>query len=126
MIGRAGAWEAWLAFFLEGVEETATQAMEAVASLDLFRRDRARIAGLGRSASSALRLHDYLQHHPILSIPRAAEALALSGPTVRKSVEYLAGLGLLKETTGRRRGRLYVYGDYLAILSEGTEPLRRG
>lgn len=121
-----GAWEAWLAFFLEGVNETATQATDAAgAILALFARDRERIVALGRPASSALRLHDYLQHHPILSIPKAAEALALSGPTVRKSVEHLAGLGMLTETTGRRRGRLYVYSDYLAILSEGTEPLRR-
>lgn len=122
-----GAWEAWLEFFLEGVTQTATQASEAAGViLDLFGRDRERIAGLGRPAASALRLHDYLQHHPILSVPRAMAALALSGPTVRKSARHLVDLGMLTETTGRQRDRLYVYGDYLAILNEGTEPLRRG
>jgi hypothetical protein len=30
----------------------------------------------------------------------------------------------LRETTGRQRRRLFVYHAYLAILNEGTEPLR--
>ena len=121
----AGAWEAWLEFFLDGVAQTAAQAAEAAARiLDLFERDRTRIAALGRPAASALRVHDYLRRHAVLSVPRAAKALALSAPTVRKSVEYLEELGIVAETTRRRRDRLYA--AYLAILSEGTEPIREG
>ena len=30
--------------------------------------------------------------------------------------------GILREATGRKRGKLYVYSEYLAILNEGTEP----
>jgi len=30
--------------------------------------------------------------------------------------------GILREATGRQRGKLYVYDEYLKILSEGTEP----
>jgi len=33
-------------------------------------------------------------------------------------------LGILREITGRHRSRLLVYDAYLAILSEGTEPIR--
>ena len=33
-------------------------------------------------------------------------------------------LGVLEETTGRERHRLFVYRRYLDILNEGTEPLR--
>jgi hypothetical protein len=29
---------------------------------------------------------------------------------------------MVREVTGRQRGRLYIYDEYLAILSEGTEP----
>jgi len=32
---------------------------------------------------------------------------------------------IVRETTGRRRGRAFVYDRYLTLLSEGTEPLRR-
>ena len=34
-------------------------------------------------------------------------------------------LGILAETTGKMRKRLYVYTRYLDILSQGTEPLPR-
>ena len=33
-------------------------------------------------------------------------------------------LGILREITGRERHRLFVYEPYLAILNEGTEPIR--
>lgn len=35
----------------------------------------------------------------------------------------LVRLRVLEEVTGRRRGRVFAYGQYLAILSEGTDPL---
>jgi hypothetical protein len=33
-------------------------------------------------------------------------------------------LGLVREITGRRRDRIFTYGPYLDLLSEGTEPIR--
>ena len=36
----------------------------------------------------------------------------------------MINLGILEETTGRERHRLFVYRHYLDILNEGTEPLR--
>ena len=50
--------------------------------------------------------------------------LGLSAPTVAKSLEHMQQLGMLREITGRQRHRLFVYDAYLAILSEGTEPIR--
>jgi hypothetical protein len=35
----------------------------------------------------------------------------------------MRNLGILQEITGKQRDRLYAYGEYLAILNEGTEPL---
>ena len=32
-------------------------------------------------------------------------------------------LGVVREITGRQRNRLYAYDRYLAILSEGAQPL---
>lgn len=121
-----GDWEAWMDFFLTGVGETAHQAAGAAREiLDLFEADRRRIEALGRPAASALRVHQLLQSHPILKIPDAAKRLGVSAPTVGTAVQLLVGLGLLRETTGKRRGRAFVYSPYLAILERGTEPLPR-
>lgn len=50
--------------------------------------------------------------------------IGVSAPTVAKSLEHMQRLGMLREITGRQRHRLFVYEAYLAMLSEGTEPIR--
>jgi Fic family protein len=47
----------------------------------------------------------------------------LSFPTASKVIETLVELGIAREIPGGRRNRLFGYDAYLAILSEGTEPL---
>ena len=65
-----------------------------------------------------------MQRHPIVSIPTTARKIGLSAPTVAKSLEHMRRLGILREITKRPRQRLFVYDAYLAILNEGTEPIR--
>jgi Fic family protein len=119
-----GDWETWLEFFLDGITETSLQAADAAREiLRLFEADRHRIEELGRPAASALRVHQILQQKPLIGINEAAEKLKMSQPTVAKSIQHLEELGIVRETTGRQRGRRFVYGEYLNILNRGTEPL---
>jgi Fic family protein len=69
-------------------------------------------------------MHQLLQQKPITSVPMAAKALKVSEPTVRSSLTHLEKLNIVKEMTGRLRGRLFMYSKYLHILDEGTEPLK--
>jgi len=120
-----GDWEAWLEFFLDGITETSLQAADAAREiLNLFETDRIHIERLGRPAASALRVHQLLQQKPIINIPDAAKKLGISVPTITKSVQHLEDLGIVREITGKQRGRAFAYSGYLEILSRGTEPLR--
>jgi Fic family protein len=120
-----GDWESWSEFFLTGVRDTAQQAVRtAQRILSLFEKDAARIHALGRVAGSGLRIHQLLQRNPVVSMS-TLQATGLSFPTISDAVARFEDLGLLREVTGRQRGRLYVYRDYLDILQEGTEPLPR-
>jgi Fic family protein len=119
-----GDWEAWVRFFLEGVETTANQAVDAARRIQkLFERDREKIEGLGRAAGTALRLHNHLQRFPLTSLGNAAAKTKLSFPTVTAALSRLEDLGIVKETTGRERNRIFEYRSYVHILAEGTEPL---
>ncbi|CUA90640.1 Fic family protein [Chelatococcus sambhunathii] len=119
-----GAWEAWMEFFLSGVCDTATQAVDTARDLiDLFDRDREAIQALGRSAASVFRVHDFMQRRPIVTIQAASGELKLSLPTVGKSLEHLIKLGIVRELTGKQRHRVFAYSKYLAVLDQGTEPL---
>ena len=120
-----GEWETWLDFFLTGVRDTAEQAATAARRiLAVFEGHRRRIETLGRPAASVLRVFEHMQRNPIISIPTAAEGIGISAPTVAKSLEHMQQLGMLREITGRQRHRLFAYDAYIAILSEGTEPIR--
>ncbi len=124
LVRREGDWEAWLTFFLEGVAETAGGAVEtAHRLLALFRDDERRVAGKGRRFLSVQRVFAALRARPIAAIKDLAARAELSFPTVAKAIETLVGLGIARELTGARRNRVFSYDRYLAILSEGTEPL---
>ena len=121
-----GEWEQWADFFLHGVTETAQQASAAAKAIAaLFEGDRDMIRSLGRAAPSALRVHEYLQQRLLVSVPQARKALGgMSAPTIRRAIEHLEALGIVRETTGKARDRSYLYGQYLRILEAGTEPIR--
>lgn len=116
-----GAWESWLEFFLEGVVDVAESAtLSAQRIVALVERDRQKLHRIGRGSATALRVHDLAVRFVLLSVPRAARQLALSEPTVAAGVKRLEQAGILREATGRRRGRLYAYDEYLKLLNEGT------
>lgn len=119
-----GAWEAWLDFFLTGVADTANQAFDAATRVvELFKADRERITAESERAGSALRIHDLFQQNPYQTSNLLVERIGLSAPTVNAALADLERLGIVEEVTGRRRGRVFGYRRYLAILSEGTDPL---
>ncbi len=119
-----GDWESWTEFFLTGVRDTAEQAAGAARRIvAVFEDHRRKIESLGRPAASVLRVFEHMQRNPITSIPAASRSIGISAPTVAKSLVHMQNLGMLREITGRQRHRLFVYHAYLAILSEGTEPI---
>jgi len=121
-VRREGDWEAWLAFFLEGVRQVAEGAISTTERLGvMFKTDHARIERTGRRAGSALRVHEALKARPIQSMPGACDATGLSFPATSSAMALLVELGIARELTGKRRNRLFVYDRYLAILAEGTE-----
>jgi len=117
-----GDWETWTEFFLTGVADTANNAYEsAMRIVTLFRHDRKRIEDCCEQTNSMLRLHELLQIHPFLNASQAQEKTGLSAPTVNKAFEALETLGVVSEITGKQRGRVFAYAEFLKILESGTE-----
>ena len=115
-----GDWELWLAFFLEGVRITAEGAVVMARRLsEMFAADRMSIERLSsRAAGSVLRVHEALKAQPILSLSDVSHRTKLSFPAVASAMERLVAMGIAREVTGKRRGRLFIYRQYVALLSE--------
>lgn len=74
-------------------------------------------------AGSALRIHELFQQNPLHTANQIVQITGLSAPTVNAALADLERLGIVDEVTGRKRGRVFSYRRYLAILGEGTDPL---
>jgi Fic family protein len=113
-----GAWEEWLAFFLDGIAQVATEATEiATRILSLRERDRARIGtGLGRRAANAFALLDELFKRPVVSARVVEAALGVSQPTAGALIRELGEIQILEEITGKQRNRVFAYRDYLDLF----------
>jgi Fic family protein len=123
-VRKEGDWEDWLRFFLLGVAETAAAAVSTARRLiDLFDKDQIRIQKTGRQAGSLLRVHDALKQRPLCTVAEAAKRTGLSFPTAASALESLVVSGIVRELTGKKRNRAFVYDKFLAVLNEGTGPL---
>ena len=122
-VRRDGDWEAWIAFFLDGVRITAAGAVSTAQELAaMFQADRSRVEPSKRRAGSALRVHEAIKRRPITSMPDVCRITGLSFPAASSAMDLLVELGIARELTGKRRNRIFVYDRYLAILNQGTEP----
>ncbi|MDL5365900.1 Fic family protein [Xanthomonas sp. NCPPB 2654] len=119
-----GDWEGWLGFFLDGVADTAQQAVStAQRLLALLAADRARIAGLGTRAGNVGLVFEQFARRVLLGVPQVQPHLPLSAPTIRAAIRTLQELAIVNELTGQQRHRVFAYQAYLDILSEGAQPL---
>lgn len=73
-----------------------------------------------RAAGSALRVHDVAVRAVVVNPKVIARETGLTGPPIYDAIRRLEKLGVLNEVTGRQRGRVWVYGEYLDLLNEGT------
>jgi len=121
----SGVWETWLEFFLEGVFSSATQALHTTREINkLFANDLANIDTLGRAKFSCQQVLEYLKKLPQVTVPLLSKKLGMTAPTARSALNHMVHLGILKEVTGKKRDKIYVYQSYLNTLEAGTEPFK--
>jgi Fic family protein len=119
-----GDWEAWMDFFLEGVDQTARSAVQTARRLvSLFEADTGRIQQTGRASANALRVLGILRQRPVLTLKYLRDEQGMTFPTATKAMQTLITAGIVRELTGQRRNRVFVYDGYLDILNEGGQPL---
>jgi len=121
-VRKTGNWDGWMEFFLKGVRDMASGAVQTSARLrDMFASDRQEVQVTGRQASSVLRVHEAFTKVPVLTVPEVVTETGMHYQTANNAVSALEDMGIISEITGRGRNRTYVYRKYLDVLSEGTE-----
>lgn len=114
-----GDWEAWVAFFLEGVISAATHAEHTIVALaTLIATDRRRLLASPKASAIAYRLFESLPMMPRFTVEQVKQRLETTYPTANAAVKALTDLGIVREMTGQRKNRSFGYAAYIELLSD--------
>lgn len=109
----------WFKFFLVGVIETAQNGIKTFDNiLKLEKETDAKIQKLGSRAANAQKLLNYLYQHPMIDPVKTAEVVSISPASAYKLIADFEKMGLLKEVTGGKRGKFYLFKKYIDIFEQ--------
>lgn len=122
MVRDNGDFEQWIAFFLKGVVVTADSAVDAAKQImELQSRHRSLLWQKKMSSPLAVGILEKLFYTPYISVNDIARDFSITYQAASTLTSQLENAGILKEITGRKRDKRYIYADYLQILEEGTK-----
>ncbi|MBU1297544.1 MAG: Fic family protein [Bacteroidetes bacterium] len=110
----------WIKFFLVAVIETSKDGIESFRQI-LRLRDEIegkKILSLGKKLPKAKELMTLLYTSPAVSSAHIAEKLGISIPTANALIQDFVQLGILRETTGAKRNRIFLFYDYLKLFHD--------
>ena len=126
-VRETGDYEQWVRFFLEGIIISAKSALiTAEILIEIKENDMLKVLKASftkRTQETVLSIFEYTLSHPLIDISATADKLKLSYNTVKKGIDNLEKLGILKQINKHKRNKIYYYENYLNILKEGTENL---
>ena len=114
----SGDWEGWLRFFLTGVAEVAREAEQTARQIVQLREAIRHRAQAARMSANALTLLDYLFEQPLINVNAARDHLEISYVAANGLIRELCELGLLSETTGGSRNRVFRFGRYIDLFAD--------
>jgi len=117
-VSQRGAWEAWVAFFLRGIERQSRDAVARVKHLQDLRAYYRASVQAPRTPARLLDVVDMLFLYPVLTAPQVQRELKVTFQTAQNYINRLVDLGFLREVTGKGRKRLYAALDVIVALEQ--------
>jgi Fic family protein len=110
----------WLRFFLVAVLETALSGVNTFKAVLKLRSELedSRIIELNRKIPLAKSLLEYLYKKPVITAMDVEEDLSVSKPTANAIIKDFQRLNILKEQTGYKRNRIFVFEAYTALFNQ--------
>lgn len=111
--------EHWIKFFLVGVAETSKNGVATFRKIMDLREDvEKRVLKLGRRAPVAREFLSKLYSQPIVNSKWVTKELDISTPSAITLLKEFEKKGILKETTGFKRNRMFVFSEYIGLFED--------
>ncbi len=107
----------WVRFFLSGVAVTARKGREVFSNVLQLRTEvEQQVMTLGKRSATARAALLMLYRKPVVTAGQLVAELGISTPTANSLIREFERLSILKENTGRQKGRVYVFDRYLRLF----------
>ena len=108
----------WIKFFLTGIIETASIGVTTFQKIMKLRKEveENKIISLGKKLPLAKDVLNYLYKNPIIYYNYLVEELKITKPTANAIIKDFVRLNILKEITGQKRNRLFVFEEYINLF----------
>jgi Fic family protein len=107
----------WFKFFLVGIIETAKSDIATFDNiLKLQKQVETRIQALGSRAANAQKVVHYLYQRPLIDAAKVGEVAEISAASAYKLIADLEQFEILKEITGGKRGKHYLFAGYVQLF----------
>ena len=117
MVRKSNNLEQWIAFFLNGIAETAQNGLETFRRIIALRQEYdTKILTLGSRAKNAQKLLLLMYANPIVNVKLVEMGLDIGFSSANRLLKSLTKLGILTEVTGFSRNRLFVLEKYLNLF----------
>jgi Fic family protein len=108
----------WFKFFLVGAIETAKNSVTTFDNiLKLQKQVNQKIQTLRSRTANAQKVLNYLYQRPVIDASEIVELTSLSPSSAYKLIADLEKFAILKEVTGGKRGKMYVFDEYLRLFN---------
>ena len=109
--------ERWLRLVFEALAEAAEASIERLQAFRSLRDEHRRLVAASQLGRYAEPLLDVLAGQPLVTVRYVSELLGATPTTAGHLLDQFIGLGLVDETTGRKRDRLYRYSPLLDLFA---------
>ena len=107
----------WIKFFLNAIITTAENGKNTFQGILKLRNEiNNLIVKLGRRAENAKRLIDLLYRNPVINVNDVVNHLGITIKSASELVNEFENLGILKETTGFKRNRIFEFRKYIELF----------
>ena len=107
----------WMKFFLTGIIEISQKGIQTFDGILQLQRELDELLKTFKSREgNARKMINYLYSQPVLIPTTISKLISLSDASVYKLISDFERLGIVKEITGSRRGRIYVFNKYLDLF----------
>jgi len=110
--------EHWIKFFLTGVSETAAGSKQTFEGIVALRqRCEEKIIQLGKRVPKGQAFLRQLYSQPVMGANEVAARLDITHQSASSLIRSFEGMGILREITGRKKDRLFVFSEYLGLFT---------